>query len=98
MEQILMNQSKIKHSITFLKPISVAIPIETGGLLGAGWQIIANGGSMGSTTEQLFGISSDERKQKSIQSGSCFPDEYSKIKSTTYCLEIRIYNNGNLCI
>jgi chloride channel protein, CIC family len=35
MEQILVNQSRIKPSITFLKPISSAIAIGTGGPFGA---------------------------------------------------------------
>jgi CIC family chloride channel protein len=44
MEQILVNQSLIKPSITFLKPISSAIAIGTGGPFGAEGPIIATGG------------------------------------------------------
>lgn len=62
MEQILVNQSKIKPSITFLKPISSAIAIGTGGPFGAEGPIIATGGALGSTLGQLFKITSNERK------------------------------------
>lgn len=62
MEQILVNQSKIKPSITFLKPISSAIAIGTGGPFGAEGPIIATGGALGSTLGQLFKITPNERK------------------------------------
>lgn len=62
MEQILVNQSKIKPSITFLKPLSSAIAIGTGGPFGAEGPIIATGGALGSTLGQLFKITSSERK------------------------------------
>jgi len=62
MEQILVNQSRIKPSITFLKPLSAAISIGTGGPFGAEGPIIATGGALGSTIGQLFKISSHERK------------------------------------
>jgi chloride channel protein, CIC family len=62
MEQILVNQSKIKPSITFLKPVSSAIAIGTGGPFGAEGPIIATGGALGSTLGQLFRITSNERK------------------------------------
>ncbi|HEY4789474.1 MAG TPA: chloride channel protein, partial [Bacteroidales bacterium] len=62
MEQILTNQSKIKPSITFLKPLSAAISIGTGGPFGAEGPIIATGGALGSTIGQLLSISSNERK------------------------------------
>ncbi|WP_259067683.1 chloride channel protein [Mucilaginibacter sp. X4EP1] len=62
MEQILTNQSKIKPSITLLKPISSAIAIGTGGPFGAEGPIIATGGALGSTLGQLFKITSNERK------------------------------------
>lgn len=62
MEQILVNQSKIKPIITFLKPISSAIAIGTGGPFGAEGPIIATGGALGSTLGQLFKITSNERK------------------------------------
>lgn len=62
MEQILINQSKIKPAITYLKPISSAIAIGTGGPFGAEGPIIATGGALGSTLGQLLKISHNERK------------------------------------
>ncbi|MDN3579630.1 chloride channel protein [Mucilaginibacter flavus] len=62
MEQILVNESNIKPSITFLKPISSAIAIGTGGPFGAEGPIIATGGALGSTLGQLFKITATERK------------------------------------
>ncbi len=62
MEQILTNQSKIKPSIIFLKPLSAAISIGTGGPFGAEGPIIATGGALGSTLGQLLKISDNERK------------------------------------
>ena len=62
MEQILVNQSKIKPAITFLKPISSAFAIGTGGPFGAEGPIIATGGALGSTLGQVFKITSNERK------------------------------------
>jgi len=62
MEQILTNQSKIKPAITYLKPVSSAISIGTGGPFGAEGPIIATGGALGSTLGQLLRISDNERK------------------------------------
>src|SRR6185312_14194262 len=62
MEQILTNQSKIKPTITYLKPISSAIAIGTGGPFGAEGPIIATGGALGSTLGQIARISHNERK------------------------------------
>jgi len=62
MEQILVNQSKIKPSITYLKPLSAAISIGTGGPFGAEGPIIATGGALGSTIGQLLKITHNERK------------------------------------
>lgn len=62
MEQILVNQSRIKPVIAFLKPVSSAIAIGTGGPFGAEGPIIATGGALGSTLGQLFRITSNERK------------------------------------
>lgn len=62
MEQILTNQSKIKPTITYLKPISSAISIGSGGPFGAEGPIIATGGALGSTLGQLLKISHNERK------------------------------------
>lgn len=62
MEQILTNQSKIKPAITYLKPLSAAISIGTGGPFGAEGPIIATGGALGSTFGQLLKITHHERK------------------------------------
>ncbi len=50
MEQILTNQSKIKPSITFLKPISSAVSIGTGGPFGSGRSHHRNRGRPGLLT------------------------------------------------
>lgn len=62
MEQILTNQSRIKPSVTFLKPLSAAISIGTGGPFGAEGPIIATGGALGSTIGQILKITPNERK------------------------------------
>lgn len=62
MQQISFHQSKILPRLTFLKPISSAIAIGTGGPFGAEGPIIATGGALGSLLGQLFHITDDERK------------------------------------
>ncbi|HEU4718884.1 MAG TPA: chloride channel protein [Bacteroidia bacterium] len=62
MEQILTNQSRIRPSIIYLKPLSAAISIGTGGPFGAEGPIIATGGAFGSAVGQLLKISDQERK------------------------------------
>lgn len=62
MEKIISEDSKIPPAITFLKPLSAAISIGTGGPFGAEGPIIATGGAFGSLTGQLMHISSSERK------------------------------------
>lgn len=62
MEQILVNESKIKPATTFLKPVSAAISIGTGGPFGAEGPIIATGGAFGSFAGQIMRISARERK------------------------------------
>lgn len=62
MEQILTNDSKIKPAITYLKPLSSAIAIGTGGPFGAEGPIIATGGALGSTLGQMLKITHNERK------------------------------------
>jgi chloride channel protein, CIC family len=62
MEQILTNKSKIRPSITYLKPLSAAVSIGTGGPFGAEGPIIATGGALGSTIGQLFKVTNNERK------------------------------------
>lgn len=62
MEQVLTNESKIKPAITFLKPVSAAISIGTGGPFGAEGPIIATGGALGSVAGQIMHITASERK------------------------------------
>ncbi|HEY0249984.1 MAG TPA: chloride channel protein, partial [Kofleriaceae bacterium] len=63
MEQILTNESRIPLRITFLKPLSAAVAIGTGGPFGAEGPIIATGGALGSAIGQLVkGVTARERK------------------------------------
>ncbi len=62
MEQILFNESRIPARITFLKPLSAAIAIGTGGPFGAEGPIIATGGALGSLVGQVLKVTADERK------------------------------------
>jgi CIC family chloride channel protein len=62
MEQVLTNQSRIPARITFLKPLSAAISIGTGGPFGAEGPIIATGGALGSLVGQVLETTAAERK------------------------------------
>lgn len=62
MEQVLTNQSRIAPRVTFLKPLSAAIAIGTGGPFGAEGPIIATGGALGSVLGQVLRTSAVERK------------------------------------
>jgi H+/Cl- antiporter ClcA/predicted transcriptional regulator len=62
MEQVLLNESKIPPRITFLKPLSSAVAIGTGGPFGAEGPIIATGGALGSFIGQLLHVTGHERK------------------------------------
>jgi CIC family chloride channel protein len=62
MEQVLTNQSRIPARMTFLKPLSAAIAIGTGGPFGAEGPIIATGGALGSLVGQIFRTTAAERK------------------------------------
>lgn len=62
MEKILTEESKIPPLITFLKPLSAAISIGTGGPFGAEGPIIATGGAWGSFCGQTLHITAQERK------------------------------------
>jgi CIC family chloride channel protein len=62
MEQILFNESRIPARLTFLKPLSAAIAIGTGGPFGAEGPIIATGGALGSLVGQMLEVTADERK------------------------------------
>jgi H+/Cl- antiporter ClcA len=62
MEQVLTNQSRIPARITFLKPLSAAVAIGTGGPFGAEGPIIATGGALGSLIGQVMSTAAIERK------------------------------------
>lgn len=62
MEQVLLNESRIAPRITFLKPLSAAVAIGTGGPFGAEGPIIATGGALGSLVGQLLRTTAVERK------------------------------------
>ncbi|MCC6424277.1 MAG: chloride channel protein [Phycisphaerales bacterium] len=62
MEQVLLNQSNIPAKMTFLKPVSAAISIGTGGPYGAEGPIIATGGALGSLLGQFLPVTTGERK------------------------------------
>ena len=62
MENILQSGSRIPARVLFLKPISAAIAIGTGGPFGAEGPIIATGGALGSVLGQWIRITADERK------------------------------------
>jgi len=62
MEQVLTNRSRIPMRVTFLKPLSAAISIGTGGPFGAEGPIIATGGAFGSVLGQLTSTSGAERR------------------------------------
>jgi H+/Cl- antiporter ClcA len=62
MEQILYNESRIPARVMFLKPLSAAIAIGTGGPFGAEGPIIATGGALGSVVGQVLKLTPDERK------------------------------------
>lgn len=62
MEQVLTNESRIPARVTFLKPLSAAISIGTGGPFGAEGPIIATGGALGSQLGQIVSMTAAERK------------------------------------
>ena len=62
MEQILEHESDIAPRITWLKPLSAALTIGTGGPFGAEGPIISTGGAMGSVIGQLLSVTAGERK------------------------------------
>ena len=59
MEQVLLNESRIPVRMTFLKPLSAAISIGTGGPFGAEGPIIATGGALGSVLGQFIRVTAD---------------------------------------
>ncbi|PJJ75070.1 H+/Cl- antiporter ClcA [Thermoflavifilum aggregans] len=62
MERILTGRSKVPPIITFLKPISAAVSIGSGGPFGAEGPIISTGGALGSLAGQIMRITDNERK------------------------------------
>jgi chloride channel protein, CIC family len=62
MERVLFNRSRISPKIMFLKPLSAAVAIGTGGPFGAEGPIIATGGAVGSIIGQMIHVTADERK------------------------------------
>ncbi|HKT47867.1 MAG TPA: chloride channel protein [Candidatus Acidoferrales bacterium] len=61
-EAILINGSRVEPKVAFLKPLSSAIAIGSGGPFGAEGPIIMTGGAFGSMIAQLFHLTSTERK------------------------------------
>lgn len=62
MERVLYGESRIPARMMFLKPLSAAVAIGTGGPFGAEGPIIATGGALGSLVGQVSRITADERK------------------------------------
>src|SRR6185312_4740503 len=62
MEQVLTTESRIPARVTFLKPLSAALSIGSGGPFGAEGPIIATGGALGSLIGQWVRTSAQERK------------------------------------
>jgi H+/Cl- antiporter ClcA len=62
MEQILTNHSRISPRIAWLKPLSAAVAIGSGGPFGAEGPIIATGGAIGSLLGQWLPAGSRDRK------------------------------------
>src|SRR5262247_1748565 len=61
-EAILINGSQVEPRVAFLKPLSSAISIGSGGPFGAEGPIIMTGGAFGSLIAQFFHLTSAERK------------------------------------
>ncbi len=61
-ESILINGSRVQPRLAFLKPLSSAISIGSGGPFGAEGPIIMTGGAFGSMIAQFFRLTSAERK------------------------------------
>jgi len=61
-ETILYGESKLSLKVAFLKPLSSAVSIGSGGPFGAEGPIIMTGGAIGSLFAQLFRLSAAERK------------------------------------
>ncbi|HEX7348444.1 MAG TPA: chloride channel protein, partial [Rhodanobacteraceae bacterium] len=62
MERILEHESNIPARVTWLKPVSSAFAIGTGGPFGAEGPIISTGGALGSLIGQFLSVTAQERK------------------------------------
>jgi H+/Cl- antiporter ClcA/CBS domain-containing protein len=62
MERVLLHESRVPARLTFLKPLSAAIAIGTGGPFGAEGPIIATGGALGSLIGQILSVTAAERR------------------------------------
>ena len=62
MEAVLISRSRIEAKVAFLKPLSAAIGIGTGGPFGAEGPIIQTGGAFGSLVGQFLSTTAAERK------------------------------------
>src|SRR4029077_8853971 len=62
LDAILLGGSLVEPKVAYLKPISSAISIGTGGPFGAEGPIIMTGGAFGSLIAQLFHLTAAERK------------------------------------
>jgi H+/Cl- antiporter ClcA/CBS domain-containing protein len=62
MERVLLDRSRIPFRLAWLKPLSAAISIGTGGPFGAEGPIIATGGAIGSALGQILTVTAHERK------------------------------------
>src|SRR4051794_557419 len=62
MERVLTAESRVPMRLTFLKPLSAAVAIGTGGPFGAEGPIIATGGALGSVLGQIVHCTTTERK------------------------------------
>ena len=62
MEAVLTTRSRIEAKVAFLKPLSAAIGIGTGGPFGAEGPIIQTGGAFGSLIGQFLSTTAAERK------------------------------------
>ena len=70
METILIGGSKVEPRLAWLKPISSAISIGSGGPFGAEGPIILTGGAVGSVLAQFFRLSAIERRTLLV-AGAC---------------------------
>ncbi len=66
MERVLQNQSRIAPRLMFLKPLSAAVAIGTGGPFGAEGPIIATGGAMGSVLGQIISTTASDAERRCL--------------------------------